>query len=492
MLGPVAADTPIEITVVLRRRTALDPDLVTGPGTVTATEFADRFGAAPADVELVVEVLTAAGATVTGIHPGSRRVLASAPASVWTEIFDTELTVARSEGLPEFRSRSGELRIPATLDGIVTAVLGLDDRAQARTRLRMSPNAAAAQSFSPAQVGALYNFPAGTDGTGQTIAVIELGGGYDPADLAQYFTGLGLTAPTVTAVGVDGATNAPSGDPGSADGEVLLDIEVAGALAPGAGQMVYFAPNSDRGFVDAVSTAVHATPPPAAVSISWGQAEDRWTAQARTALDQAFADAAALGVSVCVASGDHGSGDAQPDGGRHADFPASSPHALACGGTRLLGSPPQITAETVWNNPGGGATGGGISSVFPMPDYQATAGVPARADGGTGRGVPDVAGNADPETGYQVLIDGQRRVVGGTSAVAPLWAALIARLAQATGRPLGLVHPHLYRGIRPGVAQPGFRDITSGDNGAYHATAGWDPCTGLGTPDGTALLRTLR
>jgi kumamolisin len=299
----------------------------------------------------------------------------------------------------------------------------------------------------------------------------------------------------VTAVGVDGAQNVAGQDPQGADGEVLLDIEVAGAVAPGASQVVYFAPNSDRGFVDAVSTAVNADPTPTAVSISWGQSEDSWTGQARAALDQALADAAALGVTVTAAAGDNGSGDRVSDGKAHADFPASSPHVLACGGTSLRLDPATggISAETVWNDgPGGGATGGGVSDSFGLPAWQAPAGVPGRAGSGSpGRGVPDVAGNADPETGYQVRVDGTPQVVGGTSAVAPLWAALICRLAQATGKSFGLIQPLLYAGVSSGTTTAGFRDITEGNNGAYQAGPGWDACTGLGVPDGTALAGRL-
>ena len=240
--------------------------------------------------------------------------------------------------------------------------------------------------------------------------------------------------------------------------------------------MVYFAPNTDQGFVDAVTTAVHASPTPTAISISWGQSEDAWTAQGRTALDQALADAAALGITVCVAAGDNGSGDAQTDGQPHTDFPASSPHALACGGTSLRGDAASgvISSETVWNDGAGhGATGGGVSDTFALPSWQASAGVPARARSRhrAGRGVPDVAGCADPQTGYQVLVDGQSMVVGGTSAVAPLWAALICRLAQSTGKPFGLLQPLLYAGVTAGAAA-GFQDITSGNNGAYAAGPG--------------------
>jgi kumamolisin len=320
--------------------------------------------------------------------------------------------------------------------------------------------------------------------------------------LPAYFGGLGLPVPPVTAVSVDGATNSPGQQ---ADLEVALDIDVLGAAAPGARQLVYFAPNSDQGFVDAVADAAHASPAPVAISISWGQSEDQWTAQGRTALDGAIADACALGVTVTVAAGDNGSSDGATDGSVHCDVPASSPNALACGGTRLVVSATgTISAETVWNDSAtrGGAGGGGVSDVFGIPSWQASAGVPVSAgsgsggpgsgSGGTGRGVPDVAGNADPQTGYQILSGGQPQVVGGTSAVAPLWAALIARLAQATGTRFGLIQPVLYAGVAPRAAVAGFNDIVTGTNGAYSAGPGWDACTGLGSPNAPALLTRLK
>jgi kumamolisin len=320
------------------------------------------------------------------------------------------------------------------------------------------------------------------------VGIIELGGGFDQSDLDPYFSALGLATPSVTAVGVSGATNQPGGDPQGADGEVLLDIEVVGALAPGASILVYFGPNSDAGFLDAVSEAIHADPTPAAVSISWGQNEDDWTAQARTAMDAAFADAVQLGVVVTAASGDNGSTDGASDGADHVDFPAASPNVLACGGTSLEASGGAIASETVWNDGStGGATGGGVSDTFLLPSRQADVGVP-----GSGRGVPDVAGDADPQTGYEVLVDGRSIVLGGTSAVAPLWAALVARLAQATGGPLSGFLDQLYAGASAGTVPAGFRDITAGDNGGYSAGPGWDPCTGLGSPDGTALLQRLQ
>jgi kumamolisin len=501
--------TQIEVTLVTRRREGLPAELVTGRETVSRDELAARHGTDPSDLALIRDVLGRFGLTVTAADAGARRVTVAGPISAFSQAFGATLRrvsaphPAVKGGVTQHRQRVGGLHLPAELDGVVLAVLGLDDRPQASPQIRRpagSQAAAAAQlaptSYTPIEVAQAYNFPAGTDGTGHTIAIIELGGGFDTADLGTYFSGLGITAPSVTAVGVDGGSNVAGQDPQGADGEVLLDIEVAGAAAPGASQVVYFAPNSDRGFVDAVTTAVHASPTPTVVSISWGQSEDSWTGQARAALDQAFADAAALGVTVTAAAGDNGSGDRATDGKAHADFPASSPHALACGGTSLRLDPATgaIASETVWNDGAhGGATGGGVSDMFALPSWQAAAGVPDIAGTTkTGRGVPDVAGNADPATGYKVLVDGTSAVVGGTSAVAPLWAALICRLAEATGQSFGLMQSLLYAGVTAGVAAPGFRCIETGNNGAYQACAGWSACTGLGVPDGPALLARLK
>ena len=264
----------------------------------------------------------------------------------------------------------------------------------------------------PDAVARLYNFPAAGRGAGQTVAIIELGGGYRTSDLTAYFSRLNVSpAPEVTAVSVDGARNQPVGDPGSADGEVLLDIEIVGAIAPGARIAVYFAPNTDQGFLDAITTAVHdGLRQPSIVSISWGGPESTWTPQSLMAYDQAFQDAGLLGVTVCCASGDDGSTDNVNDGAAHVDFPASSPHVLACGGTRLESSGGKISSEVVWNHgAGNGATGGGVSDHFPLPAYQAGAKVPVSVNPSRfkGRGVPDIAGDADPATGYQILVDGK-------------------------------------------------------------------------------------
>jgi kumamolisin len=488
-IGPVDASERITSTLVLRRRAPLPPD-----ARFTAAELAIQHGAEPADVDTVTSELRDLGVDVLDVDAASRRVRIAGSAALLSTVFGTSLLRVRRPDQAEHRYREGELSLPAPLVGVVVAVLGLDDRPQAHSHFRTATPQAVTTSYTPPQLGKIYAMPANTDGTGQTIAIIELGGGFVQSDLDHYFGSLGLATPEVTAVGVDGAGNQPVGDPGSADGEVVLDIEVAGGIAPKSSLVVYFAPNTDAGFLDAISTAAHADPTPTAITISWGQSEDDWTAQARSAMDSAFADAAALGVTVTAASGDHGSSDGAGSG-VHCDFPASSPHALGCGGTTLDADPSTgtISSETVWNGgPGGGATGGGVSDVYDVPSWQANAGVPAPAGGGgTGRGVPDVSADADPSTGYQVYVDGQSLVFGGTSAVAPLWAALVARLAQALGRSLGMPQPALYAGVRAGEPAPAFRDITSGDNGAYSAGPGWDACTGLGSPDGTALLDLL-
>ena len=495
--GPLDGTERIEVTLLTRRMADLPSTAAGTPSRISRDDLRQRFGSDPAEQALVAEILASPGAGIEVVSrdPATRRMVISGTVNALSEAFGTELSLVTSagpSGTVTHRYRTGGLLIPAELDGIVVAVLGLDNRPQARPQIRpQDPAAAGAVSYTPLQVAAAYQFPAGTDGTGQHIAIIELGGGFGDSDLTSYFSSLGMTPPSVTAVSVDGAQNVAGQDPTGADGEVLLDIEVAGSVAPGATQLVYFAPNTDQGFIDAVTTAVHATPTPTAVSISWGQSEDSWTAQSRTSLDQAIADGAALGVTVCVAAGDNGSSDGVSGGSSHADFPASSPHALACGGTslRIDTQTGAVSSETVWNDGAqGGATGGGVSDVFALPSWQASAGVPALASGGTGRGVPDVAGNADPDTGYQVLIDGQSTVIGGTSAVAPLWAALTCRLAQAAGHDFGLIQEILYAGITPGQPVPGLRDITTGNNGAYSAGPGWDACTGLGVPDGPALL----
>jgi kumamolisin len=491
----IAAADPeerFEVSVLVRRQgraelSARVADLSAGKAAapLSRAEFAQRHGAAPGDLAAVRAFATAHALAVVQEHAGRRTLILSGTAAQFSAAFGVQLHRYEHDG-GTYRGREGSIELPDELADVVEAVLGLDNRPQARPHFRIRPASSTAESsFTPTQIAALYGFPAGS-GEGQCVALIELGGGYRPADLTAYFAGLGVTAPVVTSVSVDHGSNAPTGSPSGPDGEVMLDVEVVGAIATQAHIAVYFSPNTDAGFLDAITTAIHdASNKPSIISISWGGPESSWTSQAMNAMDAAFQAAAALGITVCVAAGDNGSSDGVTGGGDHVDFPASSPFALACGGTRLSAQGASIDQEVVWNDgAGGGSTGGGISAVFPAAAWQS--GLHARKAQGAElalsmRGVPDVAGNADPDTGYQVRIDGSNTVIGGTSAVAPLWAALIARINQNAGKPAGYLNPQIYKSPQT------FRDITQGNNGDFEAAAGWDACTGLGSPDGAEL-----
>jgi len=469
---------------------AKKPFTVKGDGVqerLTREEFAVRHGANPASVELVQAFAKEYGFAVESSPRACPcTVRLTGDAAAMEKAFGVSLGTQSTEA-GTYRVREGAIYLPEELDGHVVAVLGLDNRPQARAHFRVAKPEAVSVSYTPVQVGALYGFPAGATATGQTIGIIELGGGYEESDVTTYFGTLGLPAPALTAVLVDGGTNSP-GDPNGADGEVMLDIEVSAAIAAGAKVAVYFAPNTDQGFIDAVTTAVHdTTNKPSVISISWGGPESSWTSQATTALDAACQAAAALGVTITVACGDSGSTDGAT--GNNVDFPASSPHVLACGGTKLEGKGTTITSEVVWNELASneGATGGGVSTVFARPTWQANSNVPAATTSAGGRGLPDVAGDADPSTGYEVRVDGQNSVIGGTSAVAPLWAGLIALANQQNGVDAGFVNPALYAA----GATKAFRDITLGNNGAFSAGPGWDACSGQGSPVGTAVIEVL-
>ena len=513
--GPADPNQQIEVSVLLRRGSKpgefpsveqMGAALPRDRKYLTRQEFARLHGATEADLEKIRAFAKQYGLKVVSEDGASRTVKLSGSVQAFNDAFGANMRrYQHSSG--SYRCRTGSLTIPADLESIIEGVFGLDNRPQAKAHFRLRPNPptkdpsknqpdaraqAAAVSYSPLQVAKAYGFPSGSaaTGAGQCIGVIELGGGYNAADLNSFFTNLGIKTPNVTAVSVDGGANSPTGDPSGADGEVELDLEVAGAIAPAAQIAAYFAPNTDQGFIDAVTTAVHdAKLKPSLVSISWGGPETAWTAQARNALNSACQDASTMGVTVLAASGDDGSSDGSTSGTPTVDFPAASPYVVGCGGTKLKISGSAISSESAWNDLSAneGATGGGVSEVFALPTYQQTAKVPKAPNNFVGRGVPDVAGNADPETGYNVIVDGQQTVIGGTSAVAPLWAGLFALINQSLGANVGYVNALLYSA----KAEATFHDVTAGNNGNYSAGPGWDACTGLGTPNGAALLAAL-
>jgi len=507
LIGPANPNEQVDVTIRLRSRAGKKPivtaDAFTKPiekrTILSRKEFEQRHGADPADIARVESFAHDHKLTVKEKSAGRRTVILSGPVSAMNQAFGVELKQYEHPN-GRYRGRTGAIHIPTDLQDVIEGVFGLDNRPQAKPHFRRRRERAGARaqavslSYTPPQVAAFYDYPTGVDGTGECIALIELGGGYTTTDLSNYWNQLNLSkTPTVSAVSVGNGSNNPTGDPSGPDGEVMLDIEVSGSIAPGASIVVYFADNTDAGFLNAITTAVHdSTNNPSVVSISWGGPESSWTQQAMTSMDEAFQSAAAMGVTVCVAAGDDGSTDGVTDGLNHVDFPASSPNVLACGGTTLVASGNSITSETTWNELANneGATGGGISDVFPLPTWQNGAGVPpsANSNHNVGRGVPDVSGDADPTTGYVTLVDGQSGVIGGTSAVAPLWAALIALINESIGKPAGLINPLLYQ---TASTADDFNDVTTGNNGAYSAGPGWDACTGLGSPIGAQVAAAL-
>ena len=504
--GQVPADERFEVTVRVRRKAPLQSSAADGfdtdqsPGQrryLTREQYVSAHGADPADLAKVEAFARAHGLVVAETSAARRSVFLSGTAADFAAAFGTTIEHYKHDG-GTYRGRTGPLTVPANLADVVEGVFGIDDRPVAKPhfqRYKPAPSYGiqahtADNSFTPPEVAKLYTFPTGLDGTGQCIAIIELGGGYREADIKAYFKELDLPVPNVRTVRVDSGNNQPS-TADSADGEVMLDIEVAASIAPKALIAVYFTSNTDKGFLDAITMAIHdTTNKPSVISISWGSSEQNWTGQAMTSFDQTFQTAAALGVTVCCASGDAGSGDGEADGKAHVDFPASSPYALGCGGTKLTAARNTISSEVVWNEGTNSATGGGVSDFFPVPAYQSAAGIPPSVNNPqhTGRGVPDVAGDADPETGYSIRVDGQEGVIGGTSAVAPLWAGLIALFNQGLKHPVGFLNPLIYGSL---VGTGCFRDIISGNNGAYTAKPRWDACTGWGSPNGVNLLSAL-
>ncbi len=512
--GKLDPNVRFEVTVRVRARQALaeSPEftaLIAAPPAqrqhLSREEFAARFGADPGDVERIEEFAHEYGLTVVGSSAGQRTVRLSGTVKAMEEAFGVKLKWAAYNKV-KFRHRSGSISLPKDVAPLIEGVFGLDNRLAVRPHFLFKPipkgrqpRAGNVHAFTPIQVAKLYNFPPHLDGSGQCIAILEFGGGYTRSDLKKYFAELGIPPPKVTAVSVDGGHNSPTGDPNGPDGEVMLDIEVAGAVAPKAKIAVYFAPNSDDSFLNALRAAVHdSLRRPSVVSISWGGPELASTQQSLKDYDAVCQEAALMGVTICCSAGDHGTDDTpKPAKRANVDFPASSPHVLACGGTHLEAANGTISKEVVWNTRDGWATGGGVSEVFPLPAWQAKANVPNSANPGgkQGRGVPDVAGDADADTGYIIRVDGAEGPSGGTSAVAPLWAALIALINQGLGKPVGFVNPLLYQSPNSSRC---FNDIVAGDNGAfpsskkYPAAPGWDACTGWGSPNGAALLAALK
>jgi len=474
---------------------------------LTREELAQRHGASAGDLDSVEHFAQQHNLTVVHRSTAERSIVLQGKLGDLLSAFPADVQMYHHAS-GTYRGRRGEISIPKSLEGIVTGVFGFDTRPKHRSRQRSGTAAGpgGANGLAATDFAKRYNFPTtfqGTklDGTGQTIAIIELGGGFRTSDLAVFFHEINVPLPSVSAISVDHAGNKPTTSD-SDDGEVMLDIEVAGAVAPKARFVIYFAPNDgDKGFLDAISAAIHDTErKPDVISISWGGPESTTDRQGMNAYHELFVAAGAIGVTICAASGDHGTADldaAHWDGKIHVNHPAVDDMVLGCGGTQINAQ----RRDVVWNDGtpfnvnvqggGGWATGGGISVVFPVPSYQKATKLPLSIDTGkAGRGVPDIAMSA---TNDFTRVDSFEGASGGTSAVAPLMSALIALLNQAKQKNVGFLNPFLYANAAKGIVH----GVTSGTNAikhtvkGYKAGPGWNACTGLGTPDGTAILNNL-
>lgn len=512
VLGSAGPEEWIEITLKLRRKQAL-PEPSGRPGKVLSrAELEGNYGASAEDMEKVRTVLTDQGLTILSEDLASSSVKAGGPADVVEEVFGLKLLHYMDEG-ERYRGRRGNLHIPVELEGTVVGVFGLDTRRMVKKRprrkrprsLEIAGRRAAARSwFFPAELATIYSFPAG-DGKGQTVGLLEFGGGYFEEDLVTFCKNANISPlPVVKTVSVNGT---PVDQRDGAEGEVMLDVEVVGGICPAATIVVYFSTFDENGWISALDTAVHDDDNPVSViSISWGYAEDAqgaWSEGAIDAINDTLKAAALLGITVCVAAGDDGSDDQVGDGHAHVDFPSSSPYVLAVGGTTLRKSKSGQVNEVAWKDgdglrqDNGGSTGGGVSVHFPRPDWQNVSVRSVNPGSIDGRVIPDVAADASANTGYWTVVDGQGGASGGTSASAPLWAALVARINEslAGSRQVGYLTPLLYQ--QGGLGERGCRDITSGNNitasvGGYTAGAGYDAVTGWGVPDGGKLLEGLK
>jgi kumamolisin len=509
---------PLEVTLVLRPRKTISP--IRSPEHLSQKKFESQHRASTLDVTRIRKFAAAHNLTIAHDASHRRVIVLSGSAQALAQAFDTDFAHYHHPRTSYFKS-SRTPSIPAELKDIVEAVFGLNNQPTARRQSLWKAAKPRGTSRSILELARTYAFPEGTDGTGQTIGLIELGGGFNPADVEDFCTRLGIPTPRITVVGVKGGANQPAPprdvrrlldfvngkgtlsakqqtsaaiEAAQCTVEATMDIEIVAALAPGAHIVVYFATPDEQGVYNAITRAIHDEQNrPSVLSISFGEPEIALSDAYIHAIDKALLAASHLGITVLASSGDAGALNNSPDNLPAVNFPASSPYCLACGGTTARLSRSKDKEEIVWNSRHHGikgATGGGISRKFPVPPWQRKARVPLGPTGKRGRGVPDIAGPADPRYGCDILVAGTTCTSAGTSAVAPLWAALIARCNQALVTRCGHLNPLFYRLAQRG--SPAFKPVIKGHNDVYQATEGWNPCAGHGTLHGEHLLRHLR
>jgi kumamolisin len=500
-IGDARLTDEVEVTITLRGPQMPDASSVTGQATDLET-FEARYSADAADAAKVRDELEKLGLQVYDVSLVTRSMHVRGTVQQLNDAFQVTLGTYQSDDQGQFRGREGCISVPAPLAGIVTGVFGLDDRQMAQRK--NAPVQAATAARSPADLEALYQFPPG-DAAGQDIVIAEFGGTYSASDVKTFCQEYNPAMPAITLLTLGQGADQVLPD---YTGELMMDVEIIAALCPAASISVYFVRFNEKGWIDLLDAVVKTEPlPPVALSVSYGRAEDSpdWSGSAVTEINQRLQSVAMLGVTVCAASGDDGAGDQLNDGRAHVNFPASSPFVLSVGGTMLTGTPP---AEVVWwAAPGdksqggaGGSTGGGVSTIFPRPAWQTVTVESLNAGSMDGRVVPDVAALAG-QPYYRLIIGGEDSQGGGTSAAAPLWAALLARISA------GLPDPSQRRFLAPllyGAAPDGrpvgatvCTDITSGDNHSpgvpqgYLAGVGYDAVSGWGTPLGTPIAQLL-
>jgi kumamolisin len=491
VIGGVAADQPISVAIHFKRRRDHVPagsaeDLARLAQPMTRAELdKERARTHARAAARILDFAKGNGLTVQDVDLTRRRVVVEAPAERMAAIFGARMCLY-SDGKRTFRGRHGVLQIPREIAPWVRAILGFDERAQARYA---AENGGAGSGLWPTEIASLYGIPLDQDISGVCVGIIALGGGYQRSDLEAAMKGMRRPIAEIAEESVLGVTNSFGNDPTS-DEELALDLQIIASLVPTARIAVYFAQHNTRSLAEAIQQAVlDEKNRPQVLSISWGSAENYWTDPAISVLQAALADAMRRQISVVVAAGDELATSAVPDGKAHVWFPASSPYVLGCGGTAIQMQNGRISAETVWNE-GVIGTGGGVSDKFGIPDYQSQIVVPASVSTGKrGRGVPDTAAAAANNPGYRIILGGESIVKNGTSAAAPLWASLIAMINAQRGAPIGFLNPQLY-------ALPDLlRLVTQGDNEVngigYKAGNGWSACTGLGVPKGAEIIAKL-
>ena len=516
-VGDVDRAEMMEVTVTLRGPKLPTADEL-GARTFSTKSFSARFGASPRDVDKVSQVLRELGLKIVGVSPYTRSMRVSGSIAAMEAVFHPDLAMYKTKDQPSFRDREGTYKVPASLHGIITAVLGFGERRVAQRKpARVKKKVAHPNSpFTPADIESHYHFPPG-DAAGQTIAIAEFGGGYFTSDLTDYCRKFNRPVPKVKTVSIDKVpirnraqiARLPVNAKSELDntGEVMMDVQIVAGLCPAAKLSVYFAKDSQKGWVDLLDQVIREKP--AALSISWGAAEDSsgWSKAARNALNDRLNVAAALGITVACAAGDDGSGDMQNTKGAHVDFPSSSPFVLAVGGTMITRKDKKFT-EQVWRvgkgrrvNGRGGATGGGVSMLYERPKWQDVSIKSVNKKSIDGRVVPDITALAGPPM-YDLVFDGDDDFGGGTSASAPVLAALIARIYALLPKKKRrrFLTPLLYRKSPQGTPMGHLvcRDITIGHNTSipfpgrgYKATKGFDAVSGWGTPIGKSLLLAL-